>query len=384
VQVFRVSLTLFMVLLFASLTPTWGDDLAQSQSELQVLNKELKALQSELAKQQKDASAQRRALRSVEKQMGELQTGIVKLAKSIEKQELEVAQLKREKINLQQRLDAKQEDIQAILRLAYKQNNQPLIKLLLSGERPEDLSRHLYYFSVLTKNQQRQLENWVDEQNQLSETIIKETTYLDDIRLKKDQLTEQSRNLALQKNKRAQVVANIENEAETTAAEITRKESEREKMSELIAQLQAKLDSMSLDFPETVIIGESKGKLPWPVDGRLQNKYGRSIDGTALKWQGWLIAAPNGSPVRAVSGGRVVFADFFKSNGLLIIVDHGNGIWTLYGRNRSLLSDVGSWVEAGDVIAEVGQSGGYNQSGLYFEVRKKGEPENPASWLTKR
>ncbi|MDO7673469.1 MAG: peptidoglycan DD-metalloendopeptidase family protein, partial [Reinekea forsetii] len=88
--------------------------------------------------------------------------------------------------------------------------------------------------------------------------------------------------------------------------------------------------------------------------------------------------------VLAVRRGRVVFADFFKANGLLMIIDHGGGIWTLYGRNQALLRDVGSWVDAGDVIATVGQSGGYNESGLYFEVRKDGEPQNPANWLQKR
>nr|WP_230390827.1 peptidoglycan DD-metalloendopeptidase family protein [Reinekea sp. G2M2-21] len=113
------------------------------------------------------------------------------------------------------------------------------------------------------------------------------------------------------------------------------------------------------------------------------NRYGAVIDDTGLRWEGWLISANDGQPVKAVHGGRIVFADFFKSNGLLVIIDHGDGVWTLYGRNQALLRDVGSWVEAGDVIAEVGRSGGYSQSGLYFEVRKNGEPQNPASWLSR-
>jgi septal ring factor EnvC (AmiA/AmiB activator) len=200
----------------------------------------------------------------------------------------------------------------------------------------------------------------------------------------KERLVEQSRKLKSQKNKRALAIAAINREAENTIDNIARKEKELAKMTELIDQLQSKLASLGLEFPDLEGRANIKGELPWPVLGRLKKAYGQSFDGSVLTWQGWLIAAPLGADVVAVRRGRVVFADFFKANGLLMIIDHGGGIWTLYGRNQALLRDVGSWVEAGDVIAAVGQSGGYNESGLYFEVRKDGEPQNPANWLQKR
>ncbi|WP_320826298.1 murein hydrolase activator EnvC family protein [Reinekea sp.] len=376
-------LALWLVVLLVG-GPLQADDLAKNQAGLQAVNKELKALQATLAVQQKDVSSARQALQRVERDMAQVQQKTAALNQAVISQESAIARLRVQKNQLQANLAEQKDEIAAVLRLAYKQNNQPLIKLLLSDERPEDLARHLYYFSVLTANQQQQVQRWVTEQNDLAANLRTEAQLLSEMQENKERLAEQSRKLSRQKNKRTLAIAAINLEAENTTDAIGRKEQERVRMTDLIAQLEVKLASMNLAFPDAEATTNIKGELPWPVAGRLTNAYGRSIDGSVLSWQGWLIAAPLGSDVLAVQRGRVVFADFFKSNGLLVIIDHGAGIWTLYGRNQALLRDVGSWVEAGDVIAEVGQSGGYNQSGLYFEVRKNGEPENPANWLQKR
>lgn len=377
-------LALFLVAVLNVKSISHADELAESQAELERINSELTSLQKSLAEKQREANEQRRALRQVESEMGTIQTNLSRLGSRIQRQQEALVGLAEQKRVLNRLLSEKADDIEAILRLAYKQNNQPLIKLVLSGERPEDLARHMYYMSKLTANQQQQLETWITEQNELAKTIDDEEQTLKSLAEDEASLRAQQQALVTQKNRRAVVVSRLEQDAANTAEGIALKEREREQMAELITELEAKLESLSLDYLGSTDILNVKGRLPWPVEGRLTNGFGRSIDGSALTWQGWLISASSGTPVKAVHGGRIVFADFFKSNGLLIIVDHGNGIWSLYGRNQSLLTDVGSWVEAGDVIAEVGQSGGYNQSGLYFEVRTKGEPENPANWLEKR
>lgn len=361
-----------------------ADDLVENQERLQEIQQTLKALQSELAEKEKEASDQRQALKDVERRLGQAQRETRELAARITQNEAKLQQLNGKEQQLTTLLDEKAEDIKAILRLAYKQNNQPMIKLLLSGERPEDLSRHLYYFSVLTRNQQVQVDTWLLEQAQLSKVIAEQTTLIAQLETEREALSAEENNLARQKNRRAQVVANIDAEVKSTSAEIQRQELEREKTQAFIAELEAQLEAMNLDFSGAVPAQSVKGQMPWPVNGKLTNQYGRTIDNSRLTWEGWLIAAADGEPVQAVHGGRIIFADFFKSHGLLVIVDHGDGIWTLYGRNQTLLRDVGSWVEPGDVIAEVGRSGGYSASGLYFEVRRNGEPQNPASWLRKR
>jgi septal ring factor EnvC (AmiA/AmiB activator) len=123
-----------------------------------------------------------------------------------------------------------------------------------------------------------------------------------------------------------------------------------------------------------------QGKLKWPAQGRMVHHFGAYREQGALRWNGVLIAAPPGSPVRAVHHGRVVFADWMRGFGNLIIVDHGGGYMSLYGHNESLLKGPGDWVRGGETLATSGNSGGQSQAGLYFEIRHKGTPVNPARW----
>jgi septal ring factor EnvC (AmiA/AmiB activator) len=108
--------------------------------------------------------------------------------------------------------------------------------------------------------------------------------------------------------------------------------------------------------------------------------FGRSRNAGKLKWNGVLIKASEGKDVRAVSHGRVAYADWLRGYGLLLIVDHGDGYMSLYGHNQALYKETGEWIEAGEVIATVGQSGGQQEAALYFEIRHNGKPSNPARW----
>jgi len=123
-----------------------------------------------------------------------------------------------------------------------------------------------------------------------------------------------------------------------------------------------------------------KRKLPWPVAGKLAAGFGDRREVGDLRWRGAFIAASANRDVRAVAHGRVVFADWLRGFGLLIIVDHGDEYMTLYGHNQALYKAVGERVAPGDVVASVGDTGGMDRSGVYFELRHKGEPQNPQNW----
>jgi septal ring factor EnvC (AmiA/AmiB activator) len=127
-----------------------------------------------------------------------------------------------------------------------------------------------------------------------------------------------------------------------------------------------------------------KGKLAWPVQGRLAGDYGQPRGTGPVKWNGVLLEAAAGVPVRAVYHGRVAFADWLQGLGLLVIVDHGAGYMSLYGHNEALLKESGDWVEPGEPIAQVGDTGGQTRPGLYFEIRYNGEPVNPHPWIARR
>lgn len=123
-----------------------------------------------------------------------------------------------------------------------------------------------------------------------------------------------------------------------------------------------------------------KGQLPWPVQGPFLAHYGQLKNQGGLKWNGVLIGAPYGTPIKTVSHGRVAFSDWLQGFGFITIVDHGDGYMSLYGHNESQFKQAGDWVSAGEVIATTGDSGGQPDSGLYFEIRSRGKPVNPKSW----
>ena len=127
-----------------------------------------------------------------------------------------------------------------------------------------------------------------------------------------------------------------------------------------------------------------KGKLPRPTKGRIVKAFGNHNALARNKWQGWLMKGYEGSAITAIHHGRIVFSDWLRGFGLLLIVDHGDGYLSLYARNQSLLKSVGDWVYQGENIATLGASGGFKEPRLYFEIRHKGIPLDPAAWLRRK
>ena len=125
---------------------------------------------------------------------------------------------------------------------------------------------------------------------------------------------------------------------------------------------------------------KKRGHLIWPTTGRIKHHFGTQIGQSELKWNGVLIEASQGQTVHAVAPGKVIFAKWLQGYGLLLIIDHGNGYMTLYGRNQSLLKKVGDWVKTNTTIATAGQTGGFSQSALYFSLRHNAKPLNPEKW----
>ena len=144
------------------------------------------------------------------------------------------------------------------------------------------------------------------------------------------------------------------------------------------------IEEIFVDAPESEIsqraFAELKGKLAWPVKGKLRRLFGRNKPLSNLRWQGVMIEAPEGQHVQAIFHGRIAFADWLRGMGNLIIIDHGNSYLSLYGHNEALFKTAGEWVEAGEVIGSIGSSGGQKNPGLYFEIRRKGKPQNPTNW----
>ena len=151
-----------------------------------------------------------------------------------------------------------------------------------------------------------------------------------------------------------------------------------------LESLISSIEEILIESPEPSFddrpFAKMRGQLSWPVRGKVNRFFGRQKQSSELRWQGVLIEAPVGSHVRAISGGRIAFADWLRGLGNIIIIDHGNSYLSLYGHNESLFMSAGEWVEAGDIISSIGSSGGQDKPSLYFEIRSKGRPQNPTKW----
>ena len=164
---------------------------------------------------------------------------------------------------------------------------------------------------------------------------------------------------------------------ETLAARLR---SDERRLVALVEALRDSITDAALKIADSKSFEEMRGKLPWPMAGDLRASFGSHRDGSGLIRQGVLIAAATGQTVRSIHRGRVAYADWLRGFGLLLIVDHGDGFMSLYGHNETLIRDTGDWVESGEIIATAGDSGGYAEPSLYFEIRRDGKPVDPGRW----
>lgn len=408
---------LIFALLACLLTPALADQRSDTQQQLDAAQKDVDELKKLLDQLQKEKSGVQQDLQKTESEMGQLEKQVKGLQDELNKSETEMQRLNQEKKKLQESRLEQQRLIAIQARATYQSGHQEYLKLLLNQQNPEKFSRTLTYYDYLSKARLEQL-------NTFNETLRQLANVEQDISTQQSQLNEQKsaldgrreqlasarkeRQLALAKlNKdlsardqklkaRQQEQAELGKVLKTIEETLARQAREAEEARKEAARQQALLAAQPRPSGKPSATGamvssggatyggafsSAKGKLPWPVNGRLLANFGTTRGGDErTKWDGVLISASAGSQVRAVHGGRVVFADWLRGAGLLVILDHGNGYLSLYGHNQSLLKDAGDMVKAGDVIATVGTSGGQDTPALYFAIRQQGRPSDPAQW----
>jgi septal ring factor EnvC (AmiA/AmiB activator) len=273
------------------------------------------------------------------------------------------------------------EQLSAQARAAYTSGSQERIKLLLNQHDPASLGRLMTWYRYLSEYRGRNIEAvtaHLAELEKLQTEAAREQGRLDE--LVETHYAELARLDAAQQELEA-LLGVLRTRMQEEGAEMKRLAAQEQDLSRLIAEL----SSILADYPITSEepFTALRGRLTWPVAGRLVHDFGQPRAGGQLNWHGVVLAAPRGREVRAVYHGRVVFADWLDGMGLLVIVDHGEGFMTLYGYNETLLKATGDWVAPGDVIATVGDSGGQSQASLYFEIRQGTTPVNPRRWITR-
>ena len=264
---------------------------------------------------------------------------------------------------------------------AYRLSGQDFLRRLLDQESAQAAQRMMVYHRYLIDARLAALQS----HRALSAEIAENARKLRQQQALEEQgrqrLTARRSQLEGKRQERWALIEKLDAEVEDREDERDRLARDRERLRALFANLGRQ---RAPEVPEGAGFAARKGALPWPLRGPLVSRFGQPRAGGRLQWQGMLVRAAAGSPVRAVFGGQVVFADWLRGYGLLTIIDHGSGYMTLYGHADRLTKRVGDAVEGGEVIAQAGQSGGVQTSGLYFEIRQGGNVADPLGWLAKR
>ncbi len=351
----------------------------QTRQELEEIKTQIKSIQKRLDKTRKQYGNAAESLKKTEKRINSAAKILRATQRQINQQEGELSSSrKREKLLLDDK--AKHQQILAHqLRSAYSSGRQEYLKLLLNQEEPARLGRIIAYYDYLNRARTESIK-------QLGKTLVELTEVRQGIEanlkelavLERSQKEEQSRLISL-KGQREKEVAQLAKNIASEDKKLTNLRENEEELESLLRQMQKALEEIiqqkNLDGLQSM-----KGKLSWPVKGKIGLNYGETIN-RGIRSNGIRIDAKEGLEVAAVHHGRVVFSDWLRGFGLLTIIDHGQGYMSLYGYNQSLFKDVGDWVEAGELIATVGQSGGQRSPGLYFEIRFQGKPSDPKRWI---
>ncbi|NMD53291.1 peptidoglycan DD-metalloendopeptidase family protein [Shewanella sp. DNRA4] len=361
----------FMMLSFS----VYASDLEKRQSELKSIQAQINQQQSALKNTSKQREKLLALLRSDEEAIAAAAKKVNSTKNSLAQIDTKLAELKQRQEELETLKVSQQKTLSKQLSSAYLAGNHDYTKMMLNQQSPATIERMLAYYQYLNKARMNSI-------NELKKTI----TELDEIKVsqtsKQKQLTKlmaeqhvQSKRLNQEQDQRQLTLKELQRTLNTKGAELEQLQIEEASLKRVVEQaLKAMRDNPSMEG-----FDKQGGKLKWPTKGRVSASFGSPRSGQVV-WKGTMLSAPEGQNIRAVSGGKVIYADWLKGFGMVMVIDHGKGYMSLYGHAQALLKSPGDMVKTGEAIALVGRSGGQTEPGLYFEIRYKGQAVDPAKY----
>ena len=347
----------------------------RTKQDLDQIQKELKSSAERLKKQRSEITSQEKNLKQAELE-------IAHNAKSLKELNFATELNRNEQLALEDNIKElntiklmQQNALAAQLRSAYMSGSHDYSKLLLNQQEVTSFERTLSYYSYLNNARIKQIDS-------LKTTLIELAANQDKLAATQSQLVvllaeqKQKQNaLVLAQNERKTSLQQLKKQLSSTQSAIDYLKQNEQMLRDTLQELQQQVQEI-IRFDGLLA---DKGKLNWPSRGRLTHKFGQRKHGS-FRWKGVVIKANEGAPVTTIHHGQVVFSDWLKGFGWVVVIDHGEGFMSLYGHNQAILKEVGDQVTQGEVIALVGQSGGQSDPGLYFEIRHKGSAVNPNKW----
>tara|TARA_B100001093_G_C26801023_1_gene1003422 strand:+ start:401 stop:1624 length:1224 start_codon:yes stop_codon:yes gene_type:complete len=379
---------IILIILFFTFTATPLSAYAQDSQEelieskeyeLQQVRKRINTLKNTMDRATDEQEKLISELREIELGLSEKRIKINKIEAKQRSAQKKKRALNTDLINSQAYFNDESNKLALQLRAAYVSGNQEKIKLLLNQRDPAMLGRLMVYYQYFNEYRIANISNIVNEIKKINELNSKIENEEQNLLKLANNLQKEIEELNLSSNKREQLITNLDKKLANDSSQVNQLLSQEKSLEKLISDISNILSDYSVSSDTS--FPNSGGRLDWPVDGKVIHDFGHPRAGGKINWNGIVFAVPRGTAVRAIHYGQIAFADWLTGMGLLVIVDHGDGYMSLYAHNESILRNTGDSVSPGDVIATVGDSGGQQQSSLYFEIRKGAKPINPRNWV---
>jgi septal ring factor EnvC (AmiA/AmiB activator) len=376
----RRALPFLTVLLLATGSAPAGEspDKHRTEADLKAIAAQIERVQEQVRRDAVERDRLSRDLRESEESVSSARGTLATLRAERVERAAARARLESDRRARQVALARTQDNLAAQIRAAYIIGRSEPLKLLLNQKDPAQAGRNFAYYGYLGRMRASQIHAINDNIAKIDELQAKIDA--EDAELAKLELAQKTQvgQLEQARQRRGKVLASLEQESRNRGEALARLQRQQAALEKLLKDLNRALEKFPVDANDA--FARLRGELAWPAEGRLVARFGETRAG-GVKWNGVLIAAERGTPVRAIYHGRVAYADWLPGLGLLMIIDHGNGYLSLYGHNERLYKAAGAQVRAGDTIAGVGDSGGRSQDELYFEIRRGGKPVDPRPWF---
>ena len=370
-------------LLLSSLAPlvTAQSDEEKARGQLRELQRDIKRINREIASASARKNSLQQQLRKTEVELGKLQAAVSRTRTEIASQREKLRDLEAQRSELQEASTQQRDRVAIEMENAWKAGRQDQLRVLLSQDSPDTVARNMHYYRYFFEARSALLSQYRQTLVELSSLEAQIGSSVDKLAEQQQTLEGQQARLAKAQGNRQLAMANLSKDISSKDRQLKQMELDRKELEELLQAIEEAV--VNLQVPENYqSFSSARGKMPWPLKGKPSNRYGRALNDGKMRWQGLTFPAKEGSTVRAIHHGRVVYADWLRGSGLLLILDHGEGYMSLYAHNQSLLRDVGEWVNAGEAISTVGTTGGRDPTALYFEIRHNGKPTNPGQWCS--
>ncbi|MEN8204723.1 MAG: peptidoglycan DD-metalloendopeptidase family protein [Pseudomonadota bacterium] len=381
---FYPRLILLCVLALVFIPAGAAEDLAVQTKKLQQLQKHINGIKTELASMHGQRNTVQAELEKTEKKIGRVTAGLHRLDADADIAHQKMQSLNKDRTTESHTLASLRKTLSRDLQSAYTAGRQQRIKLLLNQQDPAQVGRMMTYHGFFTRaraNRLQELRTTLARIDGIEHALVEQQAEIKQLQL---QQQEESARLTTEQNNRHKILVQLQRDLQVKKTELSTLQEDELRLQALVQSLQQAMREISPQSGNFTSLRQLKGKLRWPVAGRLTRRYGSKQSSEGLQSRGVLISSRAGADVHAIAAGQIVFADWLRGFGLLLIVDHGHGYMSLYGQNRSLYKDVGAWVKRDEVVAAAGSSGGRDQDGLYLELRKDGRPFNPTAWFDGR